>query len=58
MCYNSFEVIGLKKEFSPKAGLVIALFGLGIALFGFARGEGYIIFEQAVRVCLECIGIG
>lgn len=48
----------MKKEFSPKVGLILAIFGFGIALFGFTRGEGYMVFEQAIRICLECIGIG
>ncbi len=32
--------------------------GAGFVLLGIARGEMETVFQKAVRVCLECIGIG
>lgn len=37
--------------------LVIAA-GAGCMLAGQLRGEGKVLFEKAINICLECIGIG
>ena len=36
------------------------LLAVGIALvcFGVARGEQQTVLQKAIRICLECIGIG
>lgn len=49
----------LNKTLARKA-LPWALLALGCALvaWGVARAEPGIILKKAVRVCLECIGIG
>ncbi len=39
-------------------GPVLALLGAGMMALGAARGELEIIAAKAVRICLECIGIG
>lgn len=39
-----------------RAGAVVL--ALGMIGLGLARGETAAIFEKAVRLCLECVGIG
>lgn len=38
--------------------LVILLAGAGMMVYGVFRGEIPIVFNKAVNVCLECIGLG
>ena len=40
------------------AGLAVAGLGLCLMAVGIWRGEMTVVFEKAVRICLECIGIG
>ncbi len=46
-----------KKEFPLKA-LVVSLIGIAFMAFGIYRGEMMTVFAKAIRICLECIGIG
>ncbi|MBQ4349231.1 MAG: hypothetical protein IJC79_06435 [Clostridia bacterium] len=46
-----------KKNF-PYKGIITALLGLVFMFFGAYRGEADIVLSKAIRVCLECIGIG
>ena len=43
---------------SPFIGAALAVLGLALLLFGIWRGEMSVVFAKAVRICLECIGIG
>lgn len=43
---------------SPSAGIFIAVIGLLMMGLGIYRGEMAIVFEKAINICMECIGIG
>lgn len=48
----------MKKRLSEKTGLSIAVIGLVMTVFGYYRGEAETVLSKAIRICLECIGIG
>ncbi|WBW98193.1 CD1871A family CXXC motif-containing protein [Oceanirhabdus sp. W0125-5] len=39
-------------------GAIAALFGMYLIAYGFTEGEVETVFAKAIRICLECIGIG
>ncbi|MDO4262394.1 MAG: CD1871A family CXXC motif-containing protein [Eubacteriales bacterium] len=43
---------------SRMAGLLLAAAGAGMMVYGILRGEAAVVFAKAVRICLECIGVG
>lgn len=47
-----------RREFPRWCGLIAAVGGLGMMLFGALRGETAVVLKKAVNICLECIGIG
>lgn len=48
----------MKKEKKTFVGVALALVGAVMMIFGIAGDEHIEVFEKAVRICLECIGIG
>ena len=42
----------------PTAALVVLLMGAVMIAIGVVRGEPDIVLHKAVRICLECIGLG
>lgn len=39
-------------------GICAAAAGILMMVYGISRGEPSVVLEKAVRVCMECIGIG
>lgn len=39
-------------------GILAAAFGAAMLVYGISRGEVSVVFNKAVRICMECIGIG
>lgn len=37
---------------------LIFIIGIGFMGYGLYRGEIDIVFQKAIKICLECIGIG
>lgn len=41
-----------------KAPFIVILLAMLVGLAGIATGEPLRVWEQAIRVCLSCIGVG
>jgi len=41
-----------------RISVILMLAGLVMLAAGFARGEADQVLAKAIRICLECIGIG
>ena len=39
-------------------GLGLALLGLVMVTIGVGRGEASVVLTKAVKICMECIGLG
>lgn len=48
----------MKKKFPPLTGVILAAAGIVMAVYGFYLGQADTVFMKAIRICLECIGIG
>lgn len=49
----------MKEWFATRwKGLGAAVIGLAMMSYGIFRGEMTVVFAKAVKICLECIGIG
>lgn len=42
----------------PLPGIILACAGILMMAYGISRGEMSVVFDKAVRICMECIGIG
>lgn len=40
------------------AGIGILILGAGFMALGIWRGEMEVVFQKAINICMECIGIG
>ena len=51
-----------KKQLSPRLltalRLCVALLAVGYLVYGMRRGEVALVLKKAVRICMECIGLG
>lgn len=43
---------------SRLSSLILLCMGIAMMYFGYQRGEVQIVMNKAIRVCMECIGIG
>ncbi|MBQ8503608.1 MAG: thioredoxin [Clostridia bacterium] len=48
----------MKNKTPNKYGIAAAVVGVLMMIFGIYRGEAEAVLAKAVRICLECIGIG
>ena len=46
------------KAIKPVAQVALLIVGVAMVGFGVMRGEAYALLAKAIRLCLECIGIG
>ena len=53
-----YSKVGVRMKQKPYIGLALAMVGVVCMAVGVHLGELEIIFSKAIRVCLECIGIG
>ena len=50
------RVMKTKKELAVK--IFILAMAVGFIFYGAYRGEANTVFSKAIRLCLECVGIG
>lgn len=41
-----------------RTGFCLALAGILMMAYGISRGEPAVVLAKAVKICLECVGIG
>lgn len=46
------------KAIKPVAQVALLIVGVAMVGFGIMRGEADTVLAKAIRLCLECIGIG
>ena len=51
-------VVKLFKAIKPVAQAALLIAGIAMVSFGAVRGEAEAVLAKAIRLCLECIGIG
>ena len=51
-------VVKLFKAIKPVAQVALLIGGIAMVSFGAVRGEADAVLAKAIRLCLECIGIG
>ena len=51
-------VVKLFKAIKPVAQVGLLIAGIAMVSFGAVRGEAEAALAKAIRLCLECIGIG
>ena len=51
-------VVKLFKAIKPVAHVALLIAGIAMVSFGAVRGEAEAVLAKAIRLCLECIGIG
>lgn len=49
---------GVPRETSPRLTYALLAVSVALCVYGFVTGEAQVVLTKAIRVCLECIGIG
>ena len=52
------EVMRLSKYAKAITQVALLIAGVALLCFGVMRGEADLVLGKAIRLCLECIGIG
>lgn len=39
-------------------GSLILIFGIVLMILGIRNGEALVVMQKAIKICMECIGIG
>ena len=47
-----------QKDFPLTASACVLGIGVLFIILGILRGEAQVVLEKAIRICMECIGIG
>lgn len=55
---NRRQTVGLTRPFRIGLFTALAVAGAGFLLYGIFTGQAIAVLQKAIRVCLECIGIG
>ncbi|MDD4075614.1 MAG: CD1871A family CXXC motif-containing protein [Eubacteriales bacterium] len=50
----------MKRSFLKSRSAAVALLLIGIVgvLLGLSMGEEHVVLQKAIRICMECIGLG
>lgn len=48
----------MKEKYRAYLGLAIFLASMAMMAYGINRGEMQVVLNKAIRICMECIGIG
>mgnify|MGYP003185435203 CR=1 FL=1 len=52
------DVVDLATKKKTAAQLMLLLMGAAFITYGALRGEAGVVLAKAVKICLECVGIG